>query len=203
MERFEAANLAQRLMREQGLDAWAFRFNRQKRTMGLCRYHEKLIELSLHFVDRNDEAAVRDTILHEIAHALAGARAGHGPAWKKICVRLGAVPRACGRADMPEGRYRATCPECGRQYSRHRRVPPRHANDYYCGRCGPKRGALRFVDVKATTSTTPVSAPDTAYITQPADYPPEAAPASTATTTKQSAAKPIVSAPTQATLFDL
>ena len=37
---------------------------------------------------------VRDTILHEIAHALAGAKARHGPAWKAIAKRLGATPKA-------------------------------------------------------------------------------------------------------------
>ena len=35
-----------------------------------------------------------DTILHEIAHAIAGVEAGHGPAWKAVAQRLGATPRA-------------------------------------------------------------------------------------------------------------
>ena len=37
---------------------------------------------------------VKDTILHEIAHALAVARAGHGPAWKTVARRIGATPKA-------------------------------------------------------------------------------------------------------------
>jgi len=36
-----------------------------------------------------------DTILHEIAHALAGPAAKHGPAWKAIARRLGATPKSC------------------------------------------------------------------------------------------------------------
>ena len=35
-----------------------------------------------------------DTILHEIAHAIAGANAGHGPVWKAVAKRIGAAPRA-------------------------------------------------------------------------------------------------------------
>lgn len=38
---------------------------------------------------------VTDTILHEIAHALAGPAARHGPAWKSIARRLGATPKSC------------------------------------------------------------------------------------------------------------
>ncbi len=31
-----------------GLDGWAFRFNRCKQAMGLCVYHRRTIELSMH-----------------------------------------------------------------------------------------------------------------------------------------------------------
>ena len=75
-----AQQCANDLMAEHGLTAggWSFAFNRRKRSLGICNYTGKRIELSSAFVARNDEAAVRDTILHEIAHALAGQKAGHG-----------------------------------------------------------------------------------------------------------------------------
>ncbi len=41
---------------------------------------------------RNEQ--VRDTVLHEIAHAIAGPEAGHGPLWKATARRIGATPRA-------------------------------------------------------------------------------------------------------------
>ena len=37
---------------------------------------------------------IRDTVLHEIAHAIAGREAGHGPLWKVTARRIGATPRA-------------------------------------------------------------------------------------------------------------
>ena len=40
------------------------------------------------------EAEIRDTILHEIAHALAGPEARHGARWKAIARRIDATPRA-------------------------------------------------------------------------------------------------------------
>ncbi len=45
---------------------------------------------------------IRDTILHEIAHALAWTRHGertHGARWKQICREIGAVPCAAAKPD--------------------------------------------------------------------------------------------------------
>jgi hypothetical protein len=49
------------------------------RRFGTCRYSRKLITLSRQLIELNDQARVLDTILHEIAHALAGPKTGHGP----------------------------------------------------------------------------------------------------------------------------
>ena len=47
----------------------------------------------MHAVQKPPEL-VTEVILHEIAHALAGPEAGHGPEWKAIAIRLGARPRS-------------------------------------------------------------------------------------------------------------
>ena len=88
---------------------------------------------------------MRETILHEIAHAIAGQRAGHGAAWKEVCKRVGCEPTACDRtgAVMPRGRWRATCGGCGKEYHRHKR--PAGNAKYWCRGCGPERGGIRFV----------------------------------------------------------
>jgi len=130
------------LMARHGLSCWAFRFNRRRRAMGLCHYAHRRIELSLPFVLANGEARVRDTILHEIAHALAGHAAGHGPRWRAICRRIGATSQRCGQATMPQGPWRAACPACNRAFHRHRR-PPSHCR-YACPHCGPAHGLLTF-----------------------------------------------------------
>ncbi|MEM9417780.1 MAG: SprT-like domain-containing protein, partial [Planctomycetota bacterium] len=131
-----AGQLAQSLMHTHGLvaDGWTFRFNQRKRALGLCNFTTKRIELSAPFVARNDEAEVRDVILHEIAHALTPppppepatprakrapnppGRAGftpHGPEWRATCLRIGANPnRLNATAAAPEGKYQAVCPGC-------------------------------------------------------------------------------------------
>jgi predicted SprT family Zn-dependent metalloprotease len=137
-----ARQLALNLMRAHGLRGWEFAFNRAKRTMGLCRHAEQRIELSVYFVLSNEAAAVRDCILHEIAHALAGSEAGHGPKWRRICHRIGAKPERCGEARMPDGKWWAICPKCQREYTRHRR-PGRNLM-YCCSDCGWDSGQLKF-----------------------------------------------------------
>jgi predicted SprT family Zn-dependent metalloprotease len=143
MEASLAQHLAHSLLLDHHLPDWSFAFNRRRRSLGLCRYVQKRIELSLPYVLRNDEASIRDTILHEIAHALAGQKAGHGPQWKAVCRRIGAIPERCDTtAAMPRGRWHARCAGCGQEFQRHRR-PARHAT-YNCRHCGPEKGAICF-----------------------------------------------------------
>lgn len=138
----EVEELARVLMGMHGLADWSFAFNRRKRSLGLCRYSLKQVELSRHFAAGHAEPDIRDVILHEIAHALAGHEAAHGPRWKAICRQLGAKPERCGEARMPSGRWLAVCPSCGLEYSRYRR--PMGRRTYHCRKCGLKTGQLRF-----------------------------------------------------------
>ncbi len=139
----DARTTAFRLLATHGLHGWTFRFNRSRVNMGLCRYGLRIIELSTHFVERNPPDLVRDTLLHEIAHGLAGKEAGHGPAWKAACLWVGARPeRLSFEADMPEGRWQARCGCCGLLHHKHRR--PKRMIGWFCCRCGPVRGRLAW-----------------------------------------------------------
>lgn len=132
-----------------GLDqqGWTFSWNRRRRNMGLCRYPHNgkpgRIELSVYLVERNDFGTIDDTIRHEIAHALVGHTAGHGPLWKEACRITGANPHRIGHADMPLGHWQAVCPTCQRDHRRHRR--PRVLHGWHCRKCGPARGPLKWV----------------------------------------------------------
>jgi predicted SprT family Zn-dependent metalloprotease len=144
----EVRRLALELMARHGLRGWSFAFNRSKLRLGLCRYGPQVIELSIHFIERNSEASIRDTLLHEIAHALAGRAAGHGSLWQTWCRRLGANPeRLSFDAQMPQGRWQARCPGCGMLHDRHRK--PKWMRGWSCRRCGPERGQLTWAPLGA------------------------------------------------------
>lgn len=100
----EVAALARGLMDQHGLADWAFAFNESDRTLGQCRYRERAIRISRAHALEGKEDDLRDTILHEIAHALAGPQAGHGPRWQATARRLGATPMArAGEEESPAG----------------------------------------------------------------------------------------------------
>lgn len=82
--------------------SWRFKFNtRAKKRVGQCDYDARTIELSYKYVEAGISWAQMDeTIRHEIAHALAGPWAKHGPEWKAWARKVGATPKAC--ADIPK-----------------------------------------------------------------------------------------------------
>ena len=91
---------------------WVGRFDRARCRFGCCWMMRKEISLSYALTECNDEAQVTDTIRHEIAHALAFERYGHGVGhdrrWKAIAAKLGARPQACtrrGEARQMPGKY--------------------------------------------------------------------------------------------------
>jgi predicted SprT family Zn-dependent metalloprotease len=123
-----AHHLAIQLMRKHGLidKGWRFEFDNAKRRFGVCRFRSKRIGLSKPLTLVNDVEQVQDTILHEIAHAIAGYAAGHGPEWKEVCVQIGAKPERCYTEEDTTtiaGKYRAVCGGCGKTYHRHKKVP--------------------------------------------------------------------------------
>ncbi len=148
----QAKTLATQLMARHGLADWQFAFNSNKRRAGVCRYPARgrpgRIELSKHYVLRNAEHEVLDTILHEIAHAIVGHGHGHDDVWKAKCVEVGARPERCydETVVMPKGRWRATCGGCGREHDRHRR--PKRMTGWWCRGCGKEKGALVWKEVR-------------------------------------------------------
>jgi len=135
----EARTLAISLLHQHGLTDWTFRFDNARRRFGACRYGSKQISLSRPLVYLNDIEQVRDTILHEIAHALTPGD-GHGPRWRAACKRLGAVPKRCYTEDAVRSpprtspRFKLGCDQCNWWIDRRRQPKGRYA----CRRCGKR-----------------------------------------------------------------
>ena len=137
----EAESLVYKYMAKHDLpDEWLFRWQNKKGALGTCSYNKKEIRLSKWYVELNDLMSVRDTILHEVAHALSYVRygskgIGHGRLWKDICRQIGAVPKACSKENLikPKNHYKYidTCC-CGITYKKHR---IRSNRTYSCPKC--------------------------------------------------------------------
>lgn len=117
MELYIAEQLAWDKMKEYGLVAnrWTFDFLNSKNVFGRVYYQERILLLSADLVLLNDEPEIMDTILHEIAHALAGPGAKHGPVWQRYCRELGCRPEARYDPDkhnvnMPKKKFIGVCP---------------------------------------------------------------------------------------------
>jgi len=129
MELNAAEQLARRLMKQLLPDPkWTFRFDRAKQRFGQCDYVNHVISLSHRLTLINDEAQVEDTIRHEIAHALAGPKAGHKQAWKEMAVLCGARPHRCAESSaktLPRNKrlpvkFMLRCKRCGLMFVRKR-----------------------------------------------------------------------------------
>ena len=132
MEVTKALAMGRSLMREHGLEGWRLVADRAKTRAGVCRYGRRQIGISAPLTALHDEAEVRDTILHEIAHALVGPEHGHDAVWRAKAIEIGSSGERCVSPDAPRvaGDWLGRCP-AGHERSRHR-APTRLAS---CGRC--------------------------------------------------------------------
>jgi SprT protein len=143
----EAEALAWKHMKAHQLPAqgWTFDFNYSKRSLGICNFGTKEILLSVPFTLANGIEQTEDTILHEIAHALAGYKAGHGPEWKRMCRRVGANPsRLAHDAEHLESEYKliSICPNGHKKFA-----SKQPKGERSCGSCSRKfdrRFLLKF-----------------------------------------------------------
>lgn len=125
-----------------GVGTWHFEFDRAKRRAGLCNFTDRRISVSRYLAATFDDDENHQTLLHEIAHALAGPTAGHGPEWQRIARDLGYVGGRTIDRDLSRdlshelAPWHGSCPS-GHAHYRYRR-PSREVS---CGRCA--RGFAR------------------------------------------------------------
>jgi predicted SprT family Zn-dependent metalloprotease len=153
MNLYEAGHLARQLMKQHGLPGWTFEFDHARRRFGCCNYTHHKITLSRSLTFLNPIEEVRDTILHEIAHALTPG-AGHGLRWRQKCGEIGARAKRCFTEDRvvslprPPARYLFGCPRCDWWVQRHRAA----RREFQCKQC---RGKVVFRDCPADAQLSP------------------------------------------------
>lgn len=142
MNLHDALLMAKQLMAEHGLNNWNFKFDRAKVRFGLCSYKTQTISLSAELVSINDEAKVRDTILHEIAHALAPRGSNHNYEWQRVARSIGCTAMRCHDATTPDAPWLLVCPNCDQRIKRFRRTNSKRA----CKRCCDRYNYGRFTE---------------------------------------------------------
>lgn len=135
--------------------AWTFGFDRAVRRAGACHHADRRITVSRHLAERAEEDEVRQVLLHEVAHALAGHRAAHGPRWRAAAARIGYTGSRLH--DRPVAEEQATwvgvCP-AGHEHRRFRR-PSRPTS---CGSCSRSFSRSALITWRRAT-TRPVIQP--------------------------------------------
>lgn len=126
---------AQALIRMHLSPDWSFAFDRAKRRAGQCNYTDRRITVSRYLAEKFEDDEIHQVLLHEVAHALAGPRAGHGPEWKRIARELGYVGGRTHDGDIAHelAPWVGSCPG-GHTHFRFRR--PTRATS--CARCSSR-----------------------------------------------------------------
>lgn len=134
-------------------DSWSFGFDNAKRRAGQCDYTKKRITVSRYLAARFEDDEIHQVLLHEVAHALAGHKAAHGPAWKRIARELGYDGGVThhGETAVELAPWVGTCP-AGHITYRHRR-PTRATSCAKCSRSYDARFQFTWTRREITSAT--------------------------------------------------
>ena len=126
----ETRKLAGELMAQHGLSKWSFQFDDASRRAGSCNYNTKVLSLAREFALVAPSSEVRNTILHEIAHALVGPKHNHDRIWKEQARAIGCTGDRCHDVVFAPPRYIKSCPRCGWYSTGNQRK-----HRWVCGQC--------------------------------------------------------------------
>lgn len=98
---------------------WIFGFDLARVRAGACDYTNRTITLSVSYCQRASLARIRDTILHEMAHAICGPNHHHDETWRRVANSIGSSGDRCHRVEHTTAGWTGAC-GCGRLWSRHR-----------------------------------------------------------------------------------
>ncbi len=114
--------------------SWTFGFDNARTRAGLCSYERKRITVSRLLAARYEDDEIHQVLLHEVAHAMAGARAAHGPKWRAVARELGYAGKRLHDGAIADelAPWVGTCPR-GHVHYRYRR-PTRPLSCAKCSR---------------------------------------------------------------------
>ena len=128
--------LADKLLDEHGLieKGWRFSFDRAKRRAGSCKFSKKEITIAKAYAEQQERMEIKNTILHEIAHALVGSQHGHSQIWRKKAKEIGCDASRCHHIVFSKPKYVLTCYNRCFEVSRYR-VNQSFMQSKICSKC--------------------------------------------------------------------
>lgn len=122
MNSFQIQGLATALLTDYDLytKGWRFDWDNGKRRLGACHYATKRITMSRYLVQNCSDAEIRETLLHEIAHALTPGH-HHDGVWRRKLIEMGGTGARTHQVETVKGRYDVVCANCGVVGNKHAR----------------------------------------------------------------------------------
>src|SRR3954467_3208869 len=93
----DCQEMSDNALKKHGLFAkgWRSNFTKASDILAQCRHNEKRLVYSIHYLESVDEHDLKQTILHEVAHALTPGE-GHSYIWKEKAEQIGCNnPQPC------------------------------------------------------------------------------------------------------------
>ena len=114
---------------------WSLAFDHARTRFGQCDHRSRTISLSRVLIARASAEQIEQVLLHEIAHAIVGARAGHGARWLATARSIGYTGGRTHQIDASDelAPWRGVCPS-GHEVLRFRRP----AKPVSCAVCHPR-----------------------------------------------------------------
>ena len=131
--------LADRLLNKHELfeKGWRFSFDRAKRRAGSCKFSKKEITLAKAYAEQEDFKEIKNTILHEIAHALVGPKHGHNEIWRQKALEIGCDAERYHYVVFSKPKYILTCINRCFEVARYR-VNQNFLRSRICSKCKDK-----------------------------------------------------------------
>ena len=134
----ETKKLFDELKEEYNLNDWKLKFSRAYTTFGQCDYNSKRIIVSEKAIEQTTYKDVKQTLIHEFAHAIVGPSHNHNEVWRKQCIAMGGKGERCASVSLDKPyKYIVGCYD-GCWKKRYMNRPKYNVARRICGKCKGK-----------------------------------------------------------------
>jgi predicted SprT family Zn-dependent metalloprotease len=89
--------------------SWTVKYDHARARAGQCKHRARVLSFSRKLIARGSPADMRNTLLHEITHALAGPKHGHDRTWHAIALRIGCDGKRCHNIELAPPKWIYCC----------------------------------------------------------------------------------------------